>query len=514
MKKRIQAALLAAVVLLGAVVWAPQADAAGTVTVSQVSGAKGELVDVTISLSSDDVASGNFDVRYDSSALELTQTQATNAFFCLAVPNEAGRVRVSFAQTTPITDALLCTLTFRITEDTSADGSAVVLEQVKLYNESSSMVSTEVIHGSVERKTVRLSMSTSDTAEYQAVRTVVELGGTLSPAGGNFSIAYDPACVTVKSVLPLEAMGGAVWQYNIVEPGLVKVSFSSAAVLSAGQLCAVVFETVGFAGASSRLTISDAKMYDENSDAMDVSVVNGSLNIVVPSDKDPKLWVVGGAVQSDGSAKAAVVLQGRGYACGGNFTLTYDKSMTATVEASADCQINHDAETGTIRVSWAAATPYSGEAEMLTITFADAVESTVGIENVMLYYAESETIPVVDVRPGEIGTSAAVTAVVDEAVVETVGTQSTYTVTVDVADMNYFTAEAAQSVTPVLALYENGRMVGLEMQTVSGFSSGTNEIELSAESDKDITAVNVFVLDGAGEMLPLTGALDVELPTE
>lgn len=503
---------MAAVVLVSALLWAPPAHAAGTVTVSQVSGAAGELVDVTISLTSDDVNSGNFDVRYDSAALELVSATATEEFHCLANPYETGRVRVSFMRVTTITDAVLCTLTFRVTQDTSADGSAVVLEQVRLYGDGNP-VGAEVIHGSVERKTVRLSMKQVDTAMYQAVGAVVELGGTLAPAGGNFSISYDPECFEVKSVLALEAMGGAIWQYNIVEPGLVKVSFSSARALKAGPLCSVVFQSIGNAGSGSELIISDARMYGEDQNVMDVSVVNGALNIVVPSDDDPKLWVVGGAMEN-GSAKAAVVLQGRGYACGGNFTLTYDPAMTAYVQASADCQINHDAVNGTIKVSWAAATPYDGEAEMLRITFENAVESTVGIAGATLYYAESEAIPVVDVRPGKISAAETVTAVVDETVVETVGEQSTYTVAVDVADMNYFTDKAVESITPVLALYENGRMVGLAMQTVAGFSGGVSEIELSAETDKVVDGISVFLLESAEDLIPLTRALDAGIKTE
>ena len=513
MKKRLQAALLAAVVLVSALVWAPPAHAVGTVTVSRVCGAVGELVDVTISLTSDDVDSGNFDVRYDSAALELVQTQTTNEFHCLANPYEAGRVRVSFMRMEAITQAQLCTLTFRVTQDTSADGSAVVLERVILYG-NDAPVGAEVIHGSVERKTVRLSMKPVDTAMYQAVGAVVELGGTLAPAGGNFSISYDPECFEVKSVLALEAMGGALWQYNVVEPGLVRVSFSSATALKAGPLCSVVFQSVGNAGSGSELIISDARMYGEDQNAVDVSVVNGSLNIVVPSDDDPKLWVVGGAMQENGSARAAVVLQGRGYACGGNFTLTYDPAMTVSVQTSADCQINHDTKTGTIQVSWASATPYSGEAEMLAITFMNAVESTVGIENVTLYYAESEAIPVADVRPGKISAAETVTAVVDETVVETVGDQSSYTVTVDVADMNYFTDKAVESITSVLALYEDGRLVGLSMQAMSAFQSGVSEIELSAQTDKIVDGISVFLLESAEALIPLTRALDAGIETE
>ena len=74
---------------------------------------------------------------------------------------------------------------------------------------------------------------------------------------------------------------------------------------------------------------------------------------------------------------------------------------------------------------------------------------------------------------------------------------------------HYFTDTPAESITPVLALYEDGRLVGLEMQTVSEFSSGTSEIELSAESDDAVSDISVFLLEGTGDMVPLTASLEI-----
>ena len=450
MKQRILAALLAAVLLAG--LWITPAVAAGTVTVSEVSGKKGELVDVNILLTSDDVCSGNFNVRYDSDALELVSAESTDLFQCLSNPYEDGSVRVSFMRIRTITDAQLCTLIFRITADTSAEGSPIALERVKLYNENGTPVQASVIEGAVARKTARLSIRQSETAEYQSVRAIVDLGGSLRSAGGNFTVTYDPACFAVTSVLPLEAMGDASFAYHIVEPGTVRIAFSAADLLEGGALCSLVFQTVGHAGDHTELTLREVKLYDENSGPVDATVVDGSISIVVPSEDDPKLWVVGGAVQEDQTARAAVVLQGRGYACGGNFVLRYDKTMQAQISAVEECRIRHDAQNGVVYVSWASATPYSGEAELLTLTFENAVESTVEITDAAVYHDEGKPIPVVDIRHGRISKVNQVTAVVDEVVVETGASESNYTVTVDVADLNYFTEKAVERVTTALAL--------------------------------------------------------------
>lgn len=515
MKKQIRAWLLAAAMLLSLTVSTLSAAAAGTITVSQVSGAKGEVVDVELRLSSDDVASGNFTVRYDSAVLELVSAAPSSGLQCIVNPSGAGVVKVSFYDSMQaISDAVLCTLTFRITAQTDAqDGSPIVLEQVRLYDLNGNAVEASVIHGAVVRKTVRLRMSTAETAEYQAVRAIVHLEGGLSPAGGNFSITYDPTHFSVRSVLPLKAAEGAGFTYNIAQPGLVKVSFSSKTALAAGELFAVVFQTVGSAGASSALRLSDAKMYDENGDALDVSVVNGSLSIVVPSDDDPKLWVIGGALQEDGSATIAVVLQGRGYVCGGNFRLCYDSSMTAAVTPAANCQVNlDDDKPGEIQVAWAAETPYSGEATLLTVTFTNAVESAVTLDSATFYDKEAAAISRVDVRPGSITAAAAVTAMVDgEPVVQQENGRTACTVALDVADTTFFSDEPQEEVSAILALYDEGQMVGLSMAPVT-FSNGVNEVELVAETDQDVSDYQIFLTGGSSSMAPLCQALSADVP--
>ena len=135
MKRKIRCALA---LLLALVLMIPQGIyAAGTLTVTTVSGEKGEQVTVEVCLTGDDVCSGNFNVRFDSSKLLLISAEKVNGSWLSSVNDkekENGVVRVSFAQTTPLTEATLCRLTFEVLENTPADGSAITIEGARLYN--------------------------------------------------------------------------------------------------------------------------------------------------------------------------------------------------------------------------------------------------------------------------------------------------------------------------------------------------------------------------------------------
>ena len=73
MKQKIRCALA---LLLALVLIIPHGIyAAGTLTVTTVSGKKGENVVVEVCLSGDDVCSGNFNVRFDSDTLQLVSAQ-------------------------------------------------------------------------------------------------------------------------------------------------------------------------------------------------------------------------------------------------------------------------------------------------------------------------------------------------------------------------------------------------------------------------------------------------------
>ena len=510
MRKRVLSCLLAVLLIFGAAAAPQQALAAGAVEISSVSGAKGEVVEVSVSLKSDDVYSGNFNIRYDSGALALVSARAEKlpSVYCLANDTGAGVVRVTFTGTAePIRDAVLCTLTFRISDDMPPDGSAVSVEQLRLYNANGVPVDASAIAGSVAKKVAHLSLSSSETAEHQAVGVTVRLDGGLHAAGGSFTFTYDPKCFQVRSVQALDSLKGAVMTYNVKKDGVLSVAFSSTKEIADGNLCTIVLQTISKEQADSAVRLTDVRLYDENSQPLDTSVTDGTISVTAPSSRDPKLWIVGGALQEDGTAKVAVVFQGRGVACGGNFELLFDPPMKATVEShDAACVVR--TEERRIRVSWGSVLPCDDERQLVVVSFANAADGqALTFDGVRVYDKERDIVA--EVRPTTIEKHDSVTAVVDEkkCSVDESTSGKRYTVAVDVADMQRFSGHAVSSVTPMLALYQGGRLVGLSAAGTMTLTGGVGELSLSAAAKEDVTEMRVFLMDAGGDYSPLCAAL-------
>lgn len=510
MRKRVLSCLLAALLLFGAAAAPQQALAAGAVEISSVSGARGEVVEVSVSLKSDDVYSGNFNIRYDSKVLELvsTNSEAAPSIYCVVNGADEGVVRVTFTGVAePIKDTVLCKLVFRITADTPPDGSAVSVEQLKLYTGNGEPTDASAVAGSVARKVAHLSLSSSKTAEYQAVGVTVRLDGGLRTAGGNFTFTYDPNCLEVRSVQALDGLNNAPMTYRVEKPGVLRVSFGAAKALPDGELCTVILQTVTAEPKDSAVNLTDVRLYDENSAPLDTAVTNGTVSVAVPSDRDPKLWIVGGALQEDGTAKVAVVFQGRGVACGGNFELLFDPPMKATVEShDAACVVR--TEERRIRVSWGSVLPCDDERQLVVVSFANAADGqALTFDGVRVYDKERDIVA--EVRPTTIEKHDSVTAVVDEkkCSVDESTSGKRYTVAVDVADMQRFSGHAVSSVTPMLALYQGGRLVGLSAAGTMTLTGGVGELSLSAAAKEDVTEMRVFLMDAGGDYSPLCAAL-------
>lgn len=510
MRKRVLSCLLVALLLFGAAAAPQQALAAGAVEISSVSGARGEVVEVSVSLKSDDVYSGNFNIRYDSKVLELVSanSEAAPSIYCVVNGADEGAVRVTFTGVAePIKDTVLCKLVFRITADTPPDGSAVSVEQLKLYTGNGEPTDASAVAGSVARKVAHLSLSSSKTAEYQAVGVTVRLDGGLRTAGGNFTFTYDPNCLEVRSVQALDGLNNTPMTYRVEKPGVLRVSFGAAKALPDGGLCTVILQTVTAEPKDSAVNLTDVRLYDETSAPLDTAVTNGTVSVAVPSDRDPKLWIVGGALQEDGTAKVAVVFQGRGVACGGNFEHLFDPPMKATVEShDAACVVR--TEERRIRVSWGSVLPCDDERQLVVVSFANAADGqALTFDGVRVYDKERDIVA--EVRPTTIEKHDSVTAVVDEkkCSVDESTSGKRYTVAVDVADMQRFSGHAVSSVTPMLALYQGGRLVGLSAAGTMTLTGGVGELSLSAAAKEDVTEMRVFLMDAGGDYSPLCAAL-------
>ena len=193
------------------------------------------------------VYSGRFELAYDADEIELLQWSGADGAMCVFNHEQPGLLLVTFVSTTALENTSLCTLQFRVSAATPETGSALTLKSIRLYDETGTSVPATAEKGSISRSTARLTLSREQTVESRSVRMTVRLEGELSPAGGNFTLQYDPDCLQLTSVLKLHpAVGLLTW--NEPQPGTVHVSFSGTQPLSTGELCAAMFRTVGTAG--------------------------------------------------------------------------------------------------------------------------------------------------------------------------------------------------------------------------------------------------------------------------
>ena len=506
MKHTIQRTLA---LLLALVFLIPQGiSAEGTLTVTSVSGKNGEQAAVEVLLTGDDVCSGNFDVCFDNDSLELVSATKGNGSWLGTLNEKApGVVRVSFAQAEPLSDVILCRLVFEVTGNTSAEGSPVRIENARLYDADAELTDTKLQFGSVTRECVWFTLENTDTVEGQDVRAQIRMTGALQPCGGNFTLTYDTTGLKATDVIPLEGLDHCQVQWNLEEEGIVRISFAGEQPVDDGVLCAVVFKNKGSAGNTTKLELSEVRAYDQDSKAMDTAISNGEIQVVQPTEADPKLWVVGGALNEDGTATASIVLQGRGKVCGGQCTLVYDPSMDVEIEEGYGVEYRKDA--GKIHVSWAKESPAIDAETLITFKFNNAIESVLTFDsNVRVYDEKSEQIGVVDIRSGSITASERVHLVVENLAVEAEEERSEVSVTIDLADTAYFSEDQIDTLTPMLALYKNDQLIKIDVSPVSGLDDGVAEISLSATADTKITDYAVFIA-GNGAM-PLCGAIRSE----
>ena len=507
MKKRFFPLLLALTLLLA--LCTPFALAEGRVlSITSASGRAGETVSIQVYLTGS-ASGGRLELAYDPAELELCQWTGADGAMCFFNHEQPGLLIMTFASTGALENTSLCTLEFRVSAATPESGSALTLKSFRLYDENGDSVPATAEKGCISRSTARLTLSREQTAERQSVRMAVRLEGELSPAGGNFTLQYDPDCLRLTSVLKLHP-SVELLTWNESELGTVRVSFSSTQPLSAGELCAAMFRTVGTAGDTSAVTLTDVRMYDTDGKTIDASAKDGSVDVVLPSDRAPKLWAVGGAIQPDGSAVVSVVLQGRGVVCGGSFTLTYDQSLSVQAEASGSCQIN--AEPGRIRASFASATPVADQITLFKLTIQNAVPGAIDLSDVILRDDSGSRIAVTDIRPTTLSRTSSAAAFAGTLQADTTGGQTQYLLDVDVSDMHAGTPKARTAFTCLLVLYNSeGQLEGLSIQKIAASDSGVNELTLAASVSESPAYAKVFLLSDVSAGLPLCGALQAAL---
>lgn len=505
---------LLAVVLTLSLLAPPLSVRAGSLTVTSVTGARGDETAVELRLDSQEVCSGSLNVLFDSTKLEFVSAERSAESGQGAVNLTApGKLRVNFASTEPLTQPVLCRLTFRITADTPTAGTPITLDGVRLYDQNAKVVSTSLEMGSVTRSCAWLEMSSSETVEGQAARVELQLSGSPLPAGGSLTVVYDPAVLKPTAVIPLDQTSGVRLTQNLSESGKVYLSFASTAAIPAGKLCALVFQAVGQSDSSTQLSLEDACLFDENGAAIDSGVVSGTIGVVLPEQNDPKLWVLGGAIQADGTAKLGVRVDGRGLVCGGQFTLDLSGMTVQKVEADSSVVWNCGDSGKTLEFSWASAAPMMDETMLATVTLSGAVGGTyLTPKNVYLFDAGGNSIGRFDARRGLVSAHAEITAAADTAQTVKTDAGTSVSLAVDVSDVRYYTDEQVSLVTCVLALYDsNGRMTGVGMQTARPLEDGTAELQLTADASLPADSYRVIVME-SGQLIPagaaVSGSLD------
>ena len=278
-----------------------------------------------------------------------------------------------------------------------------------------------------------------------------------------------------------------------------------------GRFCAVIFEAVGEAESNTELTLTEIRLRDENEKLLDHAVAVGSVSIQMPGEADPKLWVVGGAIEENGGATVSVVLQGSRRVSGGQFSLSFDAAMQAEIKGGTDVICSE--ENGTVKLAWAGVEPEADKRTLLTIHFAAPKEGSAirfG-SDVRLYDSNDKQIGVVDIRPAEITAVSRVTAMVDEIKVESKGEVTEVTAVVDFADASFYTETPTERVVPMMAVYENGRMTGIVRADSLALSEGTAEAALSVNAKGGFDDCQVFLVSDDAAVQPLCAALQVNL---
>jgi hypothetical protein len=78
-------------------------------------------------------------------------------------------------------------------------------------------------------------------------------------------------------------------------------------------------------------------------------------------------------------------------------------------------------------------------------------------------------------------------------------------VALDLADTRCYSDTPTETVTPVLALYENGKLKGLTMQEDVRLNDGIAETSLSTQINGTATEYKVFVMQDSASVVPLCG---------
>ncbi len=516
---RFTALLLCAAVLLAAL---PQRAAAESpaLTVVEATGRRGATVEVSVALQRiDAIASGGFNVTYDADALTLLSAEPGPALTgTSAVVNPAyaeNAVRVSFAGTQALAQpGVVLTLRFRIGASAPFGHHAICLEQIKMMDVKSRVIDCTAGSGGVTVQGVSVGLGSATCAPGRETRLELELRGDLMPCGGVLELRYDPDCLCAASVVGETAIGGTpvtLTSRVVTDSGIIRITWASARPIGAmGKLCSLFFTAAEGAAGSTEIAFAEASFFDEDGRELETNACeNGTITFEEAIISTPMLYMLGGERASDGTATVRLVIDGAQTACGGNTVLEYDTTLcrpVSVVSQSDAVTLNPtslEAADGKIALAWAHPVPSEDAECLIEIKFAMCSDAaaTLSVTQAVLHDKNGAALTA-NVYDGQVGVSCQLQKPIITVLSET-------EITGVLLDAALRSTDQPAGAKPVLAYYQNGQMIGVELPdvTIQLSKSGVSAFALSISGALDAQTVKLFLLCADGSFAPLCEAV-------
>ncbi len=519
----IAAVLLCAVLLLAALPLPTSAEGSALI-VGDTAGRRGETVGITVSLREVmGIASGGFNVVYDSSSLVLISAEAGSALdgtSTVVNPSYSGNsVRVTFAGAEMLSHAGdVLVLQFRIKNNAAFGKHEVSLSSVKLMNVNSQVVVSSGTAGGVSVRSVSLALSSAACIAGQDAQLDVELIGDLLPSGGEFELHYDPTYLTNAAVRKEATVGGTsiTLLANVdAANGTIRISWASANPISRmGKLCSVLFTTDCGASGAVEVTFANVHFYDESGSAAELNTCsNGTITFEQAAPAAPMIYLLGGQRDTDGNATVRIIADGANSVCGGSMTLNFDASLCVPVGVLAkSSSLTTNPEdvlysNGRIVLAWAHPSPPQEAECLIEIKFAmqSSAASALLISGVELTDQNGNAVPA-NVYEGKIGINSPV--------------QMTAVSLSDDSVLSGYVLDAAGSgesqtveIKAILAFYRNGQMLGVQMSEtpLSLAETGIAAFRFGLSVPAGTNQLRLFVVQSNGSFVPMCEGYELQL---
>lgn len=251
-----------------------------------------EALTVNVSITElSQVCGGNFNFVYDNTKLEIieaAQGSLLNGFACyINTEYSDNAIRMSFAGVNPVAEAgSVLNIKFRIISEESGTAS-IALENSRLYDGDGKFISHSYESGEVNIKyipphTAKLSVQKVTGYTCGNVTVAVQLAKNSGVCGGNFTLKYDNSKMILKSAVIGEVVNDRSAYINPdYADNKIRVSFAGTEpITDAGDVAILTFTLSDDSEGVNSLTLSDARVYDENGEAVLLNCYDGFVDVV------------------------------------------------------------------------------------------------------------------------------------------------------------------------------------------------------------------------------------------